>query len=566
MNQSAIYCRRIASIVILIAIVLGCDTMLTFSGGGGTTTTGDVGLPAESTRSFFTAFQIDPVEEDSAGPKFVAAGDIDKDGLTDLISGWNQSQPVQLHLQRRDTNGVITFRTITIAGTFPVAVIAGLEVGQLNDDDNNGVIDSNDWLDIVVLIKADGSVAQCPPKACGSSQDCPNGQLCIDGCCNGDCRPRTVSTLNGQIALYFNPATTTLIPDGDSWSKTLIVNPLVVWIDAGTQWSNQYPGNQDGTFEESKTKPESSGLTSLVVANMDRLNGDDIIVAMNPARCDALGQNPPINTVDLYVNPGGVLSESPTGWGAPVTVMTDLPQVKDVKVMDIDSDGNLDIIATYPTAITRNIRWARNPLTGAAITTAWENRPIGQVDTHADIMDTGDIDNDGFDDIVVRSTNGQIMQWFRRPNALAIPPEFPPPDTVPSRFSFPWPVFTMTEIEDQEPEAIAVGDVTGDGRVEVMLAREGGVFWYDGTVGTSVFDPWQPNTIISANQTESTIDSFPGSGVGVSVVDTSSVINSLLVVDVDGDGMNDIVGTLDRRSGAGLSDDRLVWYRNTRTP
>jgi len=529
MNQSAIYCKRIASIVILIAIVLGCDTMLTFSGGGGggTTTTGNVGLPAESTRSFFTAFQIDPVEEDTAGPKFVAAGDIDKDGLIDLISGWNQSQPVQLHLQRRDTSGVITFRTITIAGSFPIAVIAGLEVGQLNDDDNNGVIDSNDWLDIVVLVKADGTVAQCPPKACASTQDCPNGQVCIDGCCNGDCRPRTVSQLNGQIALYFNPATTALIPDGDSWSETLIVNPLVVWIDTGDQWSNQYPGNQDGTFDESKTKPESSGLTSLVVANMDGLNGDDIIVAMNPARCDSLGQNPPINTVDLYVNPGGVLSESPTGWGAPVTVMTDLPQVKDVKVMDIDSDGNLDIMATYPSAITRNIRWARNPLTGAAITTVWEIRPIGQVDTNADIMDTGDIDNDGFDDIVVRSTNGQIMQWFRRPNILAIPPEFPPPDTVPTRFNFPWPVFTMTEIVDQEPEAIAVGDVTGDGRVEVMLAREGGVFWYDGTVGASVFDPWQPNTIISANQTETTIDSFPGSGVGVGILDTSSVINSL---------------------------------------
>lgn len=124
----------------------------------------------------------------------------------------------------------------------------------------------------------------------------------------------------------------------------------------------------------------------------------------------------------------------------------------------------------------------------------------------------------------------------------------------------------MTELDGEEPEALAVGDVTGDGRVEVMLAREGGVFWYDGTVGASVFDPWQPNTIISANQTETTIDSFPGSGVGVGILDTSSVINSLIVVDVDGDGMNDIVGTLDRRSGAGLSDDRLVWYRNTRTP
>ena len=53
--------------------------------------------------------------------------------------------------------------------------------------------------------------------------------------------------------------------------------------------------------------------------------------------------------------------------------------------------------------------------------------------------------------------------------------------------------------------------------------------------------------------------------MGVEAVDTSTHINTLLVVDLDNDGKNDIVGTLDRRTGAGLSDDRLVWYRNTRT-
>ena len=108
-----------------------------------------------------------------------------------------------------------------------------------------------------------------------------------------------------------------------------------------------------------------------------------------------------------------------------------------------------------------------------------------------------------------------------------------------------------------------------------MVAVEGGVFWYDGTVGDSVFDPWFPNAIIQDSPPDTTDatssapgdggDDAPGSGVGVGIVDTSTHINTLLVVDLDGDGKNDIVGTLDRRLGAGLSDDRLVWYRNTRT-
>jgi hypothetical protein len=204
----------------------------------------------------------------------------------------------------------------------------------------------------------------------------------------------------------------------------------------------------------------------------------------------------------------------------------------------------------------------------------WELRPVGQVDTAANVLTTGDVDTDGFDDVVVRSTIGQIVQWFRRPSSLTLPPEFPPNDPLPDRFNFPWPVFTLTEFSGQEPEAISLGDVTGDGQVELMVAVGGGVFWYDATAGQSVYDPWFSNTIIQDNPPDSTdpnaapppTDPVPGgTGVGVNAVDSSTHINALLVVDLDGDGKNDIIGTLDRRSGSGLSDDRLVWYRNTKT-
>ena len=118
---------------------------------------------------------------------------------------------------------------------------------------------------------------------------------------------------------------------------------------------------------------------------------------------------------------------------------------------------------------------------------------------------------------------------------------------------------------------MAVGDVTGDGKVELAIAAEGAVFWYDGTIGATVYDPWAPNTIIQDRPPDTTDAAqagstpAPGAGVGVTEVDTSTHVNSLLIVDLDADGRPDIVGTLDRRSGAGLSDDRLVWYRNTRT-
>ncbi|UCE58981.1 MAG: VCBS repeat-containing protein [Phycisphaerales bacterium] len=527
----------------------------------------DIDLPGEETRSFFTAFQIDPVAEDSAGPKFVVAEDIDQDGLLDLVSAWNQSQPIQLHLQRRDADNNISFRTITIAGTTPVAVVAGLEVGQINDDG---------WLDIVVLCKATALMTLCPPKVEG--QD-----------------PSFISNLDGAILVYFSPGNDTQIPDGDAWTEMELINPLVQdpWIH------DQFPGIQNVEFDESKTSPEWAGFTSLVVTNIDGIEGDDILVALNPGECENLGQKPPTNTVDLWNNPGPGFAEMSQFWGAPppsgqsrnvpITLIGDAPQVKDLEVLDIDSDGDLDVVATYTNAISANVRWVRNPLVAhnpggsdgpdAVIdgvdagwwyfASEWEQRPIGQIDTGADMMTIGDIDRDGFNDIVVRSTFGQIVQWFRQPNPLQIAPEFPPNDAVPDRFNFPWPVFTLTEFNDLEPGAVALGDVTGDDVPELMIASQGAVFWYDSSLADSVYDAWTPNTIIQDSPIESGDPSqagfiTPGAGVGVDTVDVTTSINALLVVDLDADGRNDIVGTLDRRSGAGLSDDRLVWYRNVR--
>lgn len=522
----------------------------------------------ETTRSFFTAYQIDPEAEDTAGPKFVISADIDQDGLLDLVSAWNQSQPIQLHLQRRDANGNISFRTVTIAGTTPVAVVAGIATGQIDDDG---------FLDIVVLVKSTAFATFCPPEVEGDP-------------------PAPLGATDGAILVYFNPGVAGLVPDGDSWTEMEIINPLIadVWIH------NQFPGDEEKSFEDAKVKPEYNGFTSLAVGEIDGVEGDDIVVALNPAKCKQLGQEPPINTIDLWPNPGAAIAHNSELWGVasptienlnrhvPLSLMRDAPHVKDLALLDMDGDGDLDVIATYPTAISQKIRWARNPFVphsagtpgGTAATLAfiegewrfsapeWEFRPLGEVDTGADVIDIGDIDGDTFADVVVRSTTGQIVQWFRHPNPLSVQPEFPPNDEVPGRFNFPWPVFTLTEFPSQEPEAIAVGDVTGDGKLDLVVAAEGGVFWYDGTVAATVYDPWNPNTIIEgeAQATDAqTLVPAPGSGVGVAQVDTSTHINWLLVVDLDADGRRDIIATLDRRSGAGLSDDRLVWYRNTRT-
>jgi hypothetical protein len=552
----------------------------------------------EATRSFFTAFQIDPDSEDSAGPKFVVEADVDQDGLVDLLTAWNQSQPVQLHLQRRDAENNVSFRTINLGGTSPFALLAGVEFGYINDDE---------WLDVVVLSKATGVVALCPTTP-----------------------PSEVSVLEGEIVVLFNPGDADQITDGDAWTQMILVNPFVRCRRgaSGDFWvHNQFPGRQDQSFTDIQAFPELNGMASLAVGDVDGRPGDDIVVALNVAPCVELGQEPPVNTVDLWLNPGGALSETPNEWGTPlfaedpavaatcpgthephppgapgipyadflnvpVSIVLETPEIRDVALLDVDEDGDLDILAAVSNAISRNVRWARNPLvphtvggpSGLAAVQAgssdgwrytasqWEHRPIGQVDTGADKFVLGDVDGDGAIDVVVRSALG-VVQWFRHPTAERRSPEFPPSDAVPDRFNFPWEVYTLTEFDAQRPEGVALGDVTGDGILDLVVAAEGAAFWYDSTASGSVYDPWVPNTIIQDSTEDVRAGTAagaagavaPGTGVGVSANDSSTVINDVLVVDIDGDGRMDILGTLDRRSGPGLSDDRLVWYKNTRT-
>ena len=101
-------------------------------------------LTAGRTLSFFTAMQVDPRAEDSAGPQFVIDADVNADGLTDLISAWNQTQPVQVHLQRRDDEGNISFETVTLAGNIPTVSVAGIDTADFDQDGRT---------DIAVLIK-----------------------------------------------------------------------------------------------------------------------------------------------------------------------------------------------------------------------------------------------------------------------------------------------------------------------------------------------------------------------------------------------------------------------------
>ena len=74
--------------VVMIAAAAGCQALFPF-------------VPERISRLFddssaglvgkglYTAVQIDPSSEDSAGPQLIATGDMDGDGLIDVATVWN---------------------------------------------------------------------------------------------------------------------------------------------------------------------------------------------------------------------------------------------------------------------------------------------------------------------------------------------------------------------------------------------------------------------------------------------------------------------------------------------
>ncbi|NOT01793.1 MAG: VCBS repeat-containing protein [Phycisphaerales bacterium] len=527
------FLKSLALVTGIAVLWWGCGPVITFEGsrdegldrgfveGGGTFTEHeDAGLlpplvpeveDETSTESFFLARSIDPASEDSAGPKFIVVGDIDNDGLPDLASAWNQSQVVQIHLQRRDGNDVVFFSSTQIAGTSPIAITAGVKLVDMDNDD---------WLDIVVLVKHQGYIPICPL----------NGEELDDG-------------FTGVAAILFSPGNATTIENGAEWTETLITASLELNPDPPGGIPPGRPVDEGGRALD---VPENGGMTAIDVGDVTGDGNPDIVITSN--RPDEPCHSDNQNDVELYPNPGGAGARNDAAW-TQILVDRGAQPLKALRLVDVDIDGRLDVVMTRPGTVSANISWRRS-LGGGAFDA---RRPIGQIDGGADQITPGDVDGDGLVDIVVRSNNGKVVQWFRHPG--------PDDDlnvsvTVPPREDIPWTVYTLLDLGDRSPLGISLGDINFDGRPEVLLGADGSVFWLDSSTAPSVYDLWSANLIVDDAQLDNSLFASQG----------PAFINELLVFDIDCDGATDIIATIDRQSQSGLSNDVVVWFRNVLLP
>ncbi len=481
-------------------LIAGCrwDLSNFFSGDAS-----DDFLSTGRTLSHFQAVQVDPRTEDTAGPQFVEAADLDGDGRLDLVTAWAQSQPLQFHLQRVDDEGNISFETTVLAGSIPVSSTAGIQVADFDEDGR---------MDIALLAKSRN----------------------LDDA--------TTVTFDGAVIMYFGPEDLGDLTDPIQWQEILLTQ-------------TDLPGVADGDGSD----PEVGGYTDIEAGDLDGDGDVDLVLALNGVPETEGTEEDSAGSVELFTNPAPSRARRGGEWEryrSPFTAITGLETrasaIKDVVLTDVDRDGDPDVIATRPDAVSMNVRWLNNPVVRLeGFAAEWSSHAIGQVATSADVADVADLDGDGVSDVIVRSTGGRVIQWFKGPQTPAL------------TRNVPWQVYTLAEFVSRTPQGLAVADLDLDGQPEVIAAAEGGIAFFQ--VADSVYEQWSENLIIDDQPSDTNADVPPTTDPNVAPpqIAGTTVTHSVLVTDLDADGVNDLVITLDRSGLSGLTNDALVWFRNT---
>jgi hypothetical protein len=414
----------------------------------------------------------------------LAVADVSGDGIADIVTVRTTDEEFNMTVLFGDGHGAFPRRSDRHTDRFPVAV----DVADVNRDG---------LLDIVAAADLDGSVVVWPGNGTEVPTVAPFARYTVGGFpagvviadVSGDGRPDlitanregdnlTVALGNGLGAFLDvpprgGPSAFFFLADLDRDGKLDAVGP------SPTANVLVQLGNSDGTFRAAVPYPTNAPITLAVPADVNHDGNLDIVLRDQ-------GASPPSATLSVLLGNGD-------GTFRPrIDQPVDLPSFRLVAV-DLDGDGNADVVETHAFPDLLRVRLGNGDGTFGAATDYPLSDPPGR-------LAAADLDRDGHQDIVV--TFGRTLEVLlgkgdgtfrpRIDQTSAIGADLPTiadvnrdgkPDlllvtsadsihntvtvmlgagdgTFATRGSYPASVF---------PEAMAVGDVTGDGALDVIL-------------------------------------------------------------------------------------------------
>lgn len=284
------------------------------------------------------------------------------------------------------------------------------------------------------------------------------------------------------------------------------------------------------------------GYTAVEIADFDNDGDNDIVAAR---QLDVTLEPKPNYNLDsisiaagslqLLLNPGHI----PTGehWtGLAIgqherhTVL-DREGASDLCAVDLDDDGDLDLITAAAQDDNVQVAWFENPGGSGTIDPAlpWTQYRIGSV-RGPTAIDVADVTGDGRVDVVAVSPTQMQMVLFVQPEESAAR-------------GYDWYTTPIVTFETYQPQAVQAVDIDSDGVLELVVSGTQGAVRFFEAVGLPT-QPWQGDEIVTMSP--------PGN------------VAPLGYGDLDGDGDMDLVVVMAATGDEG--GNRVSWIRNELIP
>ena len=493
----------------------------------------------------------------------VYTADIDNDGDLDVVTAASNSNTIAWYENDGTDQPTFTKHVVTTTAVFVTAVF----VGDLDNDGDLDIVSASASDDTIAWYENNGATTPSFTKIIVSNTaDFATSVTVGDMDGDGDLDILSASLFDDVVAWYENDGavdptfTRIVITTATDGAYSLTVGDMEGDGDLDIFSTSRYDdtvswfendGGTDPIFTERIINTTANNATDVSFGDLD---GDGDYDIATSSRDD--------DTIAWYENNGG---PNPTFTKVVLTNAAD--GARQVMIVDIDGDGDLDIVAASQYDDT--VSWFEND---GAVDPSFMEKIITNSADGAFSISIGDVDNDGDLDVFVASTNDDTIAWYEATTELQITSISPVAQSTS--------VATASSITIDFTAALDPATIN----LEAVLIRGSQTGIIEGTLsggGTStlLFDPLndfksgEVITVVLTTNLSSEEGSFlqqptmfsfvvqtaslpsPVSYIDHTVTTAVDYVTKIKLVDLDKDGDLDIVSS-------SYNDDTIAWFEN----